>query len=200
MTESGGQTTWKYTITKVRSDAGDLGHFIIDFGNCGEETPTIDSIVTATVNGVDWSSQIDSSEGDDTGCDITSANLVKFDNLPPPADPLVIEFTLDDIYPQMDSSGWLKSKRTCVRTPLTGPGCKGYTRTNTTMDADASLVGQSHTAINTYMRRFGFDFTEHPNCTGGLGGHNDGVHGAVDLDPLLDTTRVTLRHSHRSGD
>jgi hypothetical protein len=181
--ESGGHTTWKYTITKARPDAGDLGHFIIDFGNCGAESPTIESIVSATVNGVDWSGNIESSEGA-TGCDVTSSNMVKFDNLPP-GDTHVVEFTLDDIYPPMDSTGWMKSKRICERTPLMGPGCKGYTRT-TTMDADPSLVGQPFGAINTYMRRFGFDFTEHPNCTGGFGGHIDGVHGAVDVDPLLE--------------
>jgi hypothetical protein len=182
VSESGGHTTWKYTITKATSDAGDLGHFVIDFGNCGAESPTIESIVSATVNGVDWMSQLESSEGE-TGCDIASTNTVKFDNLPV-GDTHVIEFTLDDIYPPMDSGAWLKSKKTCVRTPLMGPGCKGYTRT-TTMDADPSLVGQPYTAINTYMRQFGFDFTEHPNCTGGFGGHIDGVHGAAELDSLL---------------
>jgi hypothetical protein len=182
VTESGGQTTWKYTVNKASSDAGDLGHFVIDFGNCGDESPTIDSIVSATVNGVDWMSQLGSSEGA-TGCDIPSTNIVKFDNLPV-GDTHVIEFTLDDIYPPMDAGAWLKSKTTCTRVPLMGPGCKGYTRT-TTMDADPSLVGQPFGAINTYMRRFGFDFTEHPNCTGGFGGHIDGVHGSVDLDSML---------------
>ena len=114
---------------------------------------------------------------------------MKFDKLPKAATH-VIEFTLDDIYPPMDSSGWLKSGQMCVRTPLLAPGCKGYRRT-TTMNADASIVGQPYGAINTYMRQFGFDFTEHPNCTGGFGGHIDGVHGAVDLDDSL------MRHVFR---
>ena len=52
------------------------------------------------------------------------------------------------------------------------------------MDADASLVGKLYSDINTYMRRFGFDYTEHPNCTGGYGGHIDGVHGDADLDSV----------------
>ena len=43
-----------------------------------------------------------------------------------------------------------------------------------------------YSGINTYMRQFGFDYTEHPNCTGGYGGHIDGVHGAVDLDPYFN--------------
>jgi hypothetical protein len=35
------------------------------------------------------------------------------------------------------------------------------------------------------MRAFGFDYTEHPNCTGGYGGHIEGVHGDVDADDYL---------------
>jgi len=35
--------------------------------------------------------------------------FVKFDNLPA-ADTYVIEFTLDGIYPPMDTTGWLKSE------------------------------------------------------------------------------------------
>jgi hypothetical protein len=51
------------------------------------------------------------------------------------------------------------------------------------MEADQSLVGKLYGDINTYMRGFGFDYTENPNCSGGYGGHLNGVHGAVDLDP-----------------
>lgn len=189
VSENAGQTTWRYTISKAGPRSKDLGHFVVDFGNCGDESPTIGSIVSVTVNGEDWSDRIESSAGAGGGCDITSANLVKFDKLPPAATH-VIEFTLDDVYPPMDASGWLKSGQTCVRTALLAPGCKGYRRT-TTMDADASIVGQPFGAINTYMRRFGFDFTEHPNCTGGYGGHIDGVHGAADLDATL------MRHVFR---
>jgi len=54
------------------------------------------------------------------------------------------------------------------------------------MEADASLVGKLYSDINTYMRRFGFDYTENPNCTGGFGGHIEGVHGAVDLDSYFN--------------
>ena len=68
---------------------------------------------------------------------------------------------------------------------MPGPGCRGYLRTST-MEADPSLVGKTYSDINTYMRRFGFDYTEHPNCTGGYGGHIDGVHGDVEADPSLN--------------
>jgi hypothetical protein len=183
LSQAGNSTTWRYTITKTTNDTKDLGHFIVNFANCGDQSPTIADIVSATVNGVEWLDQIVATEGD-TGCDLDSANFVKFDNLPA-ADTYVIEFTLDDIYPPVDTTGWLKSGTSCVRKALLGPGCKGYTRTST-MEADASLVGKLYSDINTYMRRFGFDYTEHPNCTGGYGGHIEGVHGAVDLDSYFN--------------
>jgi len=177
--QAGGGSTWKYTITKATSGAKDLGHFIINFNNCGDKSPSLAHMVSATVDGVDWFGQIEASEGK-TGCDVDSANFVKFDNLPA-ADTHVIEFTLDDIYPTVETTGWLKAGRACVRKALLGPGCKGYLRT-TAMDGDASLVNKLYPDINAYMRTFGFDYTEHPNCTGGYGGHIDGIHGAVDSD------------------
>jgi hypothetical protein len=182
VSQSNGQSTWRYTVAKASSTSGDLGHFIVNFGNCGEQSPTIDSIVSATVNGVDWTAHLASSEGN-TGCDVTSTNIVKFDDLPA-SDTYVIEFTLNDVYPEMDSEVWMKSGQTCLRRAMLAPGCKGYTRTSV-LDADPSLVGKTNSQINTYMRQFGFDYTENPNCTGGYGGHIDGVHGAVDFDQSL---------------
>ena len=178
-----GTSTWTYTITKTTSDAKSLGHFIVNFDACGDRSPTIDSIVSATVNGEYWLHETVATEGR-SGCGVTSANFVKFDNLPE-ADVYVIEFTLDGVYAAMDSTGWLKSGNACVKKSMLGPGCSGYIRTSA-MDADASLAGKLYPDINTYMRRFGFDYTEHPNCTGGYGGHIDGVHGAVDSDDVLN--------------
>jgi hypothetical protein len=180
VSEAGGGATWTYTMTRSTRQAKDLGHFILNFDTCGGQSPTIASIVSATVNGVNWLDQIEATEGV-TGCGVPSANFVKFDNLPE-ADTYVIEFTLDDIYPLMDSAAWLKSGTTCSRKALPGPGCRGYLRTST-MEADPSLGGRTYSDINSYMRRFGFDYTEHPNCTGGYGGHIDGVHGDVEADP-----------------
>jgi hypothetical protein len=180
--QAGGGATWTYTITKATTDMKDLGHFIINFNNCGDQSPTLAHIVSATVDGVNWLDQIEATEGN-TGCDVDSPNFVKFNNLPA-ADTHVIEFTLDDIYPTVETTAWLKAGRVCMRKGLLGPGCKGYLRT-TAMDADASLVGKLYNDINTYMRRFGFDFTEHPNCTGGYGGHIDGIHSAVEPDAYL---------------
>ena len=184
VSEAGGGATWTYTITKSTDKAKDLGHFILNFDTCGGQSPTIASIVSATAKGVNWLDQIEATEGV-TGCGVQSANFVKFDNLPE-ADTYVIEFTLDDIYPLMDSAAWLKSGAFCLRKAVPGPGCRGYLRTSS-MEADPALVGKKYSDINTYMKRFGFDYSEHPNCTGGYGGHIDGVHGDVEADPSLNT-------------
>ena len=177
--QAGGGSTWRYTITKTRPDARDLGNFVVDFNTCRDQSPTRDHIVAATVDGVDWLGQIETSDGN-SGCSIGSPNFVKFDNLPSAATH-VIQFTLDDVYPVVDTTGWLKAGTICLRKAIAGPGCKGYLRT-TTMEADASLAGKLYNEINTYMKTFGFDYSEHPNCTGGFGGHIDGVHGTVDQD------------------
>src|SRR5206468_5448199 len=161
--------------------------------------------MSASVNGVDWMGLVEGSEGK-TGCDVESTNFVKFDNLPA-ADTHVIELTFDDVYPTVETTGWLKAGAACVRKALIGPGCRGYLRT-TAMDADASLVGKPYPDINTYMRRFGFDYTEHPNCTGGYGGDINGIHGEVEppassssdqlgfrfnihIDPIIDGDRCS---------
>jgi hypothetical protein len=183
VSQVGGGATWTYTITKNAYSAKDLGHFIINFTNCGDQSPTIANIVSATVNGVSWLDHIVAEEGN-TGCDAASGNLVKFDDLPA-AYSYVIQFTLDDVYPLSETTGWLKSGNVCVRKGLMGPGCKGYIRTSA-MQAEASLAGQLYSDINSYMRGFGFDYTEHSNCTGGYGGHIDGVHGDVDPDAYLN--------------
>jgi hypothetical protein len=181
VSQAGGRSTWRYTIAKTTAGTKDLGHFIVGLESCGNQGPTIANIVSATVDGVDWSDQMAATEGR-TGCDVASQNFVKFDDLPA-ADTHVVEFTLDDIYPPMDTTAWLKRGRSCTRTPILGPGCRGYVRTSA-MEADGSLVGKLYSDINTYMRRFGFDYTEHPNCIGGYGGHIDGVHGDVDVAPF----------------
>ena len=180
--DAGGGATWTYTITKAAAGAKDLGQFVIDLKTCGDQSPALTHITAATVNGVNWLDKLDALEGN-TGCDINSTNFVKFDDLPP-ADTLVLQISLDDRYPIVESTAWLKAGPTCARKTVPGPGCKGYLRT-TTLDADGSLDGKSDDEINAYMRRFGFDYTENPNCTGGYGAHPDGVHGDVDPDAFL---------------
>jgi hypothetical protein len=171
LTQNVAGSVWKYTITKVKGK--DPGHFIVDFGNCGEDSPTIANIVSATVNGVDWSDKISNSERR-TGCELNTSNFVKFDDLES-ASSYEIEFTLDTIYSPVLTMGWIKAGRSCTSQTLTGPGCRGYLLT-TTMDADPSMAGKPYNEINTYMKSFGFDYSEHPNCNGGYGGHLEGVH------------------------
>jgi hypothetical protein len=188
VSQAEGRSTWRYTIDKATANTKDLGHFILDLDSCGNQGPTMANVVSATVNGVNWSDHLKGSEGR-TGCDVASPNFVKFDDLPA-ADTHVVEFTLDDVYPPMDTTAWLKRGGYCTTTPVLGPGCRGYTRTSA-MDAGAALVGKPYGEINTYMRGFGFDYTEHPNCTGGYGGDIGGVHGDVDVEPSLS------RHAFR---
>ena len=54
VSETGGGARWTYTITKTTDKATDLGHFILNFDTCGGQSPTIASIVSATVDGVNW--------------------------------------------------------------------------------------------------------------------------------------------------
>ena len=52
VSNDGGVSTWTYTIIKTTPNTKDLGHFIVSFDACGDRSPTIDNIVSATVNGV----------------------------------------------------------------------------------------------------------------------------------------------------
>jgi hypothetical protein len=203
VSQGSGFSTWTYTVTRPPSTAKEIPHFTIDFGACGDQSPTLSNIVSATVNGVDWSSNLSATEGT-SSCGITSSNVVKFDNLPR-ATTYVIQFTLNDNFPQMDTAVYLKTAKACLKKPALGPGCKGYIRT-TTMDADPTVVGKIYSQINTYMKQFGFDYSENPNCTGGLGSDINGVHAEaafdntfnkyvfkfnIHIDPIIDGDRCS---------
>lgn len=62
---------------------------------------------------------------------------------------------------------------------------KGYVLTGS-LDADASLTGKTYSDINVYMKNYGFDYSEHANCSGGYGGHMDGIHSEVEMDQRLN--------------
>jgi hypothetical protein len=181
-TEAGGGPVWRYTITKASADAPALRSFVVDLGSCYSRGPTIASFISATVNGTNWLDRLVATEGA-RSCRDTPANFVKFDRLPA-ADSYVIEFTLNDSYAAMDAAAWIDTGSTCEMKALGGPGCRRYLRTSL-MDADPSLLGRSHIDINTFMRGFGFDYTEHPHCAGGYGAHDSGTHGDVDLDRMF---------------
>jgi hypothetical protein len=44
--QDGGGSTWRYTITKAGSDTKDLGHFIVNFNTCGDQSPALGHIVS----------------------------------------------------------------------------------------------------------------------------------------------------------
>lgn len=58
---------------------------------------------------------------------------------------------------------------------------KGYTLTSEFSFGD-DLIGKPYTDLHNYVRNYGFDYSEHPHCTGGYGGHSDGVHLVVEKD------------------
>ena len=69
VSEAGGGATWTYTITKAADTAKDLGHFILNFETCGEQSPKLANITAATVNGVNWLGKLEASDGK-TGCKV----------------------------------------------------------------------------------------------------------------------------------
>src|SRR5690606_14914536 len=58
---------------------------------------------------------------------------------------------------------------------------KGYSLSST-FTIPASLIGKTYSNIHSTAQTFGFDYSEHPHCTGGYGGHADGIHLAVEHD------------------
>lgn len=45
---------------------------------------------------------------------------------------------------------------------------------------------QSRSGVNTFLKTVGFDYSENPHCTGGYGGHDDGIHMMAELDATLN--------------
>jgi len=67
---------------------------------------------------------------------------------------------------------------------------KGEYVLSTTMNASEALAAQdpltqSLSGVNTYMKTYGFDYTENPHCTGGYGGDNDHVHCMAEWDDAM---------------
>jgi hypothetical protein len=74
------------------------------------------------------------------------------------------------------------------------------------LDADPAIAGKPYNEINTYIKSYGFDYSEHPNCSGGYGGHIDGIHANavpdiyfnksvfkfdIHIDPVIDGDRCS---------
>ena len=83
VSEAGGGATWTYTITRTSNAAKNPGHFILNFDTCGGQSPTIASIVSATVNGVNWLDHIEATEGV-SSCGVESPNLSSSTTFPTP--------------------------------------------------------------------------------------------------------------------
>lgn len=112
-----------YTITK-NSGAKNLGHFIVNLNNCGDQSPHLASILYATIT-ADGDTEpvvLDDTEGWGTGCLPVSSNFIKFDNLPA-ASVLELAFKLDTKYDKKASTGWVKAGTSCNTTPIEAPGC-----------------------------------------------------------------------------
>jgi hypothetical protein len=113
-----------YTITK-NEGAKDLGHFIIDLNNCGDESAHLASVLYASVKADDadaYEIDLQDSEGWGTGCSPSSLNFIKFDDLPK-ASVLQLSFELDMKYDVATSQGWLKSGISCNAAEIQAPGC-----------------------------------------------------------------------------
>jgi hypothetical protein len=112
-------SVWTYVITK-NEGAKDLSHFILNLQNCGLRSSTIDNILWAKVNGVD--ANLSNSEGN-TGCELTTTNFIKFDDLPE-ADSYTIEFEFDKVIGNyVNSSVWLKAGTSCIEYTVNAPCC-----------------------------------------------------------------------------
>jgi hypothetical protein len=121
VTENG--SLWTYTITKASSASKNLSHFIINLGNCGDQSATFSDIDYATVNGV--AASFVNTEGSGTTCDPQSAtnNFVKIAGPFTSATSWVIVIKFDRGYEQFLTQGWIKAGTTCSPGTIIGPGC-----------------------------------------------------------------------------
>jgi hypothetical protein len=116
-------TLWTYTITRAKTNAKNLSHFIIDLNNCGDQSASFGDIVWATVNGSP--ANLKPTEGSGTNCNpqaITN-NFVKFDDLQE-ATSWVLVLKLDKGFGIADNAiGWIKAGNSCNQGTITAPGC-----------------------------------------------------------------------------
>jgi hypothetical protein len=112
--------TWTYVITKTGKNA--LSHFIINLSNCDfSNLLSPELIESATVNG--QPADLDTSAGNGTGCEVTSTNIIKFDNLPE-ADVHTIVFVLKQQFHNYQSTEvWLKAGNSCLEYQVPGACC-----------------------------------------------------------------------------
>lgn len=116
---------WTYFITKTKTSAKTLSHFIIDLDNCldKDKSATFGDILWATVNGVQ--TNLSPTEGKGTTCNPqdTTTNFVKF-----PAFSAATSWTLvlkfDRGYEIFTTAAaWVKAGTSCNQGVISAPGC-----------------------------------------------------------------------------
>lgn len=112
---------WTYTITRSNPKAKNLSHFIINLDNCGAESAVFGNINSATVNGLP--ADLSPTEGSGTGCNPTTTNFVKFDNLPASTNGWTLVFKLERGYTMVDGKAWNKAGTSCWEVSAKVPGC-----------------------------------------------------------------------------
>jgi hypothetical protein len=111
--------TFTYTITKANK-AKALSHFIVNLDNCGNESATRANILSASINGVEVT--LLDTEGQGTGCVVTTENFIKFDDVPS-GNVVVLSFTLDREFSIGQTNGWVKGGNNCSLVSVPGPEC-----------------------------------------------------------------------------
>ncbi|WP_299394621.1 hypothetical protein [uncultured Gelidibacter sp.] len=113
---------WTYIISKnPETRAKDLGHYIIDLNNCGDESASFANIVYANVNGNP--ADLTPSEGQGTGCNpqATTNNFIKINV--DGSGPWVIEIKFERGYEAVMSNSWVKAGNSCTMGSVLAPGC-----------------------------------------------------------------------------
>lgn len=114
---------WTYTVTKSKTNAKTLSHFIISLNNCGENSATFSDVISATINGV--STDISNIEGSGTGCNPqeTTTNFIKFPSFSA-ANSWTIVIQFDRGYETFNTSAaWIKAGSSCNQGTVAAPGC-----------------------------------------------------------------------------
>jgi len=116
-------SVWTYTITRAKTSAKNLSHFIIDLNNCGDNSAIFGDIIWATVNGSP--ADLSPTEGSGTTCNpqATTTNFVKFNNLQA-ATSWVLVLKFDRGYETFATgAAWLKAGTSCNQGVVPTPGC-----------------------------------------------------------------------------
>lgn len=123
VTVSADGSIWTYTITRLKANAKNLSHFIIDLNNCGDQSATFGDIIWGTVNGSP--ANLVPTEGSGTTCNpqATTTNFVKFNDLQA-ATSWVLVLKFDRGYSIADTAAvWIKAGTSCNQGTISGPGC-----------------------------------------------------------------------------